>query len=88
MAIYFAVVRHKPSNVIIAGVLSFLWLWMGVEYHFLRFSAINPAAYVFAFLFVVQGMVFIFSGLIRRSLSFEFRIDANGIAGAMLLFYG
>src|SRR5512138_672430 len=26
-AIYFAVVRTKPSNTIIAGVLCFLWIW-------------------------------------------------------------
>jgi hypothetical protein len=86
-AIYFAVARHKASNGIIAGILSLLWLWMGVVYHLLYFTSINPGAYVFAFLFVIQGIVFIFSGLIRTSLSFEFRSDAYGIAGAMLVLY-
>ena len=86
-AIYFAVVRHKPSNNIIAGVLCVLWLWMGVVYHFLFFRAINPAAVVFGSLFVLQGALFAFSGLVRRSLSFEFRLDVYGITGAFLLLY-
>ena len=86
-AVYFAVVRHKPSNAIIASALSLLWLWMGVMYHFLFFRTINPVAVVFASLFVLQGILFAFSGLFRRSLSFEFRLDAYGITGAILLLY-
>lgn len=86
-AIYFAVVRNKPSNKIIAGVLCFLWLWIGVVYHYFFFRAINPAAVLFAALFVLQGLLFAFSGLIRKSLSFEFRLDGYGIAGGILLLY-
>lgn len=86
-AVYLAVDRRKYSNKIIPGVLSFLWLWMGVVYHFLFFRAINPAATVFAALFVVQGIVLAFSGLIRNSLSFEFRSDAYGLTGGALLLY-
>ena len=46
-----------------------------------------PPHTVFAALFVVQGIVLAFSGLIRNSLSFEFRSDAYGIAGGVLLLY-
>ena len=34
------------------------WLWAGVMYHALFFSAINPAAWVFAALFIAQGLLF------------------------------
>jgi hypothetical protein len=86
-AIYFAVLRHKPSNMIVAAVLSFLWLWMGVVYHILYFATINPAANVFGLLFIVQGFLFVFSGLFKNSLSFEFRSDAYGVMGAAFLLY-
>ncbi len=86
-AIYFAVVPHKPSSKIIAGLLAFLWLWMGIVYHFVFFRPINPVAVVFASLFVLQGSLFIFSGLIRNSLVFEFRFDGYGITGGVLLVY-
>jgi len=86
-AVYFAVVRHRLSNIIITCILSFFWLWMGVAYHLLHFTAINPAAYLFAALFIAQGILFIVSGLIRKSLSFEFRSNAYGITGGALLLY-
>ncbi len=86
-AIYFAVAPHKPSNRIISGVLCFIWLWMGAVYHILYFSTINPMAYVFGSLFIIQGLAFAFSGLIKGSLSFGFRSNGYGIAGAVLLAY-
>jgi hypothetical protein len=39
----------------IAAILGLMWLWTGLAYHALHFSAINRAAYGFAVLFVVQG---------------------------------
>lgn len=86
-ATYFAVVRYRSSNAIIAIVLSFLWVWMGVGYHFRYFTAINPAAYAFGSLFVIQGLIFVVSGVFRGSLSIEFRSDLPGIVGAILLLY-
>lgn len=86
-AIYFAALRHKPSNKIIAAALALLWLWMGVVYHIRYFAPINPAAKVFGALFILQGFIFIFSGLIRNSLSFEFRSDGYGITGAVFFLY-
>jgi len=35
------------------------WLWAGLVYHAWFFSAINPAAWLFAALFVAQGVLFI-----------------------------
>lgn len=86
-AIYLAVAPRKQSNRIITGILCFFWLWMGTVYHIMYFSAINSAAYLFGSLFIVQGLVFAFSGLIKQSLSFGFRGDGYGITGAILLLY-
>ena len=35
------------------------WLWAGLVYHAWFFTAINPAAWLFAALFVAQGVLFI-----------------------------
>jgi hypothetical protein len=40
-----------------AAVLALMWLWTGIAYHGLHFSAINPAAYLFGGLFVLQGIL-------------------------------
>ncbi len=38
------------------------WLWMGVVYHLIYFSSINPAAYGFGAAFIIQGVVFLWAG--------------------------
>jgi hypothetical protein len=40
------------------AVLGFLWLWMAFVYHAAFFSAINPAAWLFAALFAAGGIAF------------------------------
>ena len=40
-------------------LLAVHWLWAGIVYHALFFTAINPAAWLFAALFVVQGALFL-----------------------------
>lgn len=42
-----------PAPRFIACVLALMWLWTGVCYHWLAFAPINPAANVFAVVFVV-----------------------------------
>jgi hypothetical protein len=86
-AIYLAARRQSQSDRIIAAILSFFWLWMAVVYHLIFFTAINPAAYLFAFLFALQGALFIFAGLLKGSLSFRYTKNVYGITGAFLLAY-
>jgi hypothetical protein len=60
---------------------------MGVVYHLLYFTAINKAAYAFGVLNIIQGCVFLYYGFVKSSLSFRFRPDVYGVAGAILIFY-
>lgn len=86
-AVFFAVVPRRASGRIITGILSFLWLWIGAVYHLLFFRTINPAAVLFGALFLLQGLLFVYAGLVRKSLGFHFRTDAYGLTGAALLLY-
>lgn len=70
----------------IAGSLGFLWVWMGVVYHWLFFADINPAARLFGGVFVLQGLGFLVAGA-RGRLSFELRADAFGVTGAAFVLY-
>ena len=65
-------------------ILAILWTWMGVAYHWLFFTAINPAAWVFGGLFLLQGLLFVVAD---RSLAFRFEADAYGWAGALFMVY-
>ncbi len=67
--------------------LALFWLWNGIAYHWLFFATINPAAYLFGTLFVVQGLLFGATGL-RTSMP-RFRLSAGPAcwAGGLLVVY-
>jgi len=82
-----AIVRWRPAGTVIPSVLAFFWIWMGVAYHWIRFSEINPAARLFAVAFVVEGALLARWGLRRPSPGFEPGHDAFGVAGGALIVY-
>jgi len=87
LAIVYSLKKNSWSDRVVAGILAFLWLWMGVVYHLIHFSAINKAAYMFGALYVVQSLIFLFYGVYRKSLSFKFKADLWGITGGVLILY-
>ena len=90
MALVVAVLAAKPfssSNKIVSLFLAFLWLWMGVAYHLAFFSKINPAAFLFATLFIAQGGLFFHEGVVRDRLEFRARQGLRGIMGLVLVLY-
>lgn len=82
-----AVFRGDRSSRWIWGILSVLWVWTGVVYHVLHFTAINPAAFAFGAAFVAQGALLFWRGVARGSLPFRARRDASGAAGGALIVY-
>ena len=87
VAIVLAFRKNAWSNRVIAGILAFLWLWIGLAYHIAFFAAINRAAYAFGILTIIQGIVFLIFGVFTPHLSFRFRPDAFGITGALFILY-
>ena len=86
-ALYLAVKRRPSSGRFISAMLAFLWVWMGVAYHLINFTTINRAAYAFGALFIGQGLVFLYAGVFKASLSFQYRSDRYGLTGAILILY-
>ncbi len=52
------VVRPRVGTVLPLLLLAGHWLWAGILYHAWFFTAVNPAAWVFAALFVLQAVFF------------------------------
>jgi Family of unknown function (DUF6064) len=72
---------------VVFAVLSFLWAWTGLVYHIGFFSSINPLAYIFGGLFVVQSLIFLYFGVIRDKVILIPRLDLRTIFGLLLIFY-
>ena len=67
IALWFIAKKIKQQRRLVHVILAFFWIWMGIAYHWIFFSSINPAAYGFAILFVVQGLFFFVSGFSKRN---------------------
>lgn len=77
----------RSSDRIIAAVLALMWLWTGLVYLGLYFAVINKAAFGFAALFIVQGIAFLYAGVIRDGLSFGFRMGLPAVTGGIFMLY-
>jgi hypothetical protein len=86
-AILLAISRKPVSDEIISGILAFLWLWAGIIYHLIFFTAINSGAYIFAAMFIAQGIFFFNEGVVKKQLSFRLKRDFYGICGACFIAY-
>jgi hypothetical protein len=77
----------RTGGRVIAGALAAMWVWTGVAYHGFYFSAINQAAFAFAGLFVLQGLLLLYFGVWRARLSFDARAGSSPALGWALIAY-
>lgn len=86
-SIFFSAYKIKASSKIISASLTILWIWIGIVYHFIFFAPINKAAYAFAILFVMQGLLFFYFGVIKNSLTFGYKNKLQIVIAIFLLLY-
>ncbi|HEX6913805.1 MAG TPA: DUF6064 family protein [Chitinophagaceae bacterium] len=75
----------RRTDQLINAILAFFWLWMGVVYHFIFFAPVNPAAWVFGSLFILQGLLFLYFGVLHSRLSYRATHSTTGILGSALV---
>jgi Family of unknown function (DUF6064) len=85
--IYLTFSFKKYSNRIISLILTFYWLWIGVVYHMLFFSIINPAANIFGAIFILQGILFLKVGFIDKNMEFEISKNWKTYTGSLFVLY-
>jgi hypothetical protein len=71
----------------VAAILGLLWAWNGLAYHLSFFAPINPAAYGFAALFVLQGVLFLGHGTVADRLHFAGNMGWRSALGLVLIAY-
>lgn len=76
----------RRADLAATGLLVLLWAWSGAVYHAAYFTAINPAAWLFAALFLVEAALLAWSG-VRRQLSFGSSSTPTRAAGFGLAIY-
>jgi hypothetical protein len=80
----------RPSRVsdrCVALLLAVHWAWSALAYHIAFFTSINPAAWLFAALFLLQAALFVWWGVIRGTLRFTVEPSAWTAAAWLLMAY-
>jgi hypothetical protein len=78
--------RRQPDRWI-SALLAAHWGWSAITYHAVFFTRINPAAWLFAALFLVQAALLFWSGVVRGRLSFVPQRNAWTAVGVLLVAY-
>lgn len=78
--------RHPPDRWI-SAVLAAHWTWSAVAYHAVFFTHINPAAWLFAALFLVEAALFLWLGVVRGRLSFAPRRNPWAVVAWLFVAY-
>lgn len=81
------VVNTPYRDRIISAILALLWVWMAVMYHAVYFTGINPAAWGFAAVFLLQSGLLAWFGVIKQRLRFTPAMTLNCVFGGLLLFF-
>ena len=79
--------KKSKANILISILLAILWVWTGLIYHIFYFSSINNAAYLFGFLFIIQGVLFAYFGFIKDTLKFLPDLNFASITGSVFILY-
>ena len=68
-------------------ILTLMWGWVGIAYHGVYFSQINPIARLFSGAFLLQALLFTLAAAGGRGLEFGPRGHLRSIAGGSMIFY-
>ncbi len=71
-ALTLAVRARMDRSRIILAILAAGWLWTGAVYHLMFFTGLNFAAPVYGAVFILQGLLLIWTGIVRRRISIRF----------------
>jgi Family of unknown function (DUF6064) len=71
----------------ISALLAAHWAWSALAYHAAFFTRINPAAWIFAMLFIAQAALFVWVGIVKRRLSFAPSPKGWALVGSLFVAY-
>lgn len=79
----------RANSRYLAGLLTLHWIWAGAVYHLGYFATINPAARLFGVLFLLEGCLIVWFGVVRGRWTFAWapRAGLRGAAAAFFLLY-
>lgn len=81
------VLRAKPIASPVFALLAVHWAWAGIAYHLVLFTRVNPAAWIFGALFVIQALLLARAAMTGSRLRYGPVGTPARIAGISLVVY-
>lgn len=79
--------RGRTLDRWISGLLAVHWAWSAIAYHLVFFTRINPAAWLFAAMFLLEAVLFFWWGVVRGGLSYRMSGTTWASVGWLLVVY-
>lgn len=80
--------NHSSKNKLIGSFLGLLWIWTGIVYHIIFFTAINKLAFIFGGFFILQGLLILITTFLKDKLSFRFSSQTKNYFGYFFILFG
>jgi len=79
--------RVRHSGKILAVWLGMLWIWVGIVFNLIYFSRVTQGGFVFGVIFIIQGLIFLYSSVARNDLAFQLNSGWKALAGLIIMLY-
>jgi len=79
--------RSARTDRAVSAILSFFWAVTGAGYHWMSFTPVNRAAYLFGTLFILMAAVLLVEGTVRNRIRFGTVSGARAWIAALLIAY-
>jgi hypothetical protein len=80
--------KYSSKNKLIGSFLGLLWVWIGVVYHIIFFTAKNKLAFVFGAFFILQGVLILINTFLKDKLIFSFSSQTKNYFGYFFILFG
>jgi len=70
---------------LVSAILAGAWIWTGAIFHDVFFAELNFAAPIYAGLFVAQGLLLAWAGVVRAQIQLQYELKPLAWAGLLLL---
>jgi len=86
VGLYLSIRKTSLSNRLVPAILAFFWLWVGLAFWFPSGQQGFAPAYLFAAIFLVQGVLFLIQA-VRPKLAFGFQANLAAWVGILFVLY-
>lgn len=87
IAIMLAFRNWKYSSKLISAVIAFYWLWTGIVFSLYYWSSSYSPASIFGWIFTIQGILFLYAGITRSDIIFNYASGYISVVGIIFILY-